>query len=111
MKLREASRLTTEAPLKRLLEEASSTVTELDGQIGQMSLNLHPSVLDDLGLSAAFRWSLRTRLGSDSHKVHLDIEPGIPRFSESVERAVFRVFQESVTNALKYAEATHITVK
>ncbi|MDE2023336.1 MAG: PAS domain S-box protein [Gammaproteobacteria bacterium] len=111
MKLQEADTLTTEAALKQLLKEASATVIELDGQIGQISLNLHPSVLDDLGLSAAFQWCLRTRLGSDGHKVHLDVEPEISRFSDNVERAVFRVFQESVTNALKYAAATQINVR
>lgn len=111
MKLREADTLTTKAPLKRLLKEASTTVTELDEQIGQMSLDLHPTVLDDLGLSAALRWCVRTRLGSDGRKVHLDVEPGLPRYPESAEQAVFRVFQESVTNALKYAQAAQINVK
>jgi PAS domain S-box-containing protein len=111
MKLREADAMAARAPLKQLLKEASSIVTELDGQIGQMSLDLHPSVLDDLGLAAAFRWCVRARLGSESKKVHLDIEPGLPRFSASVERTVFRIFQESVTNAVKYAEATQINVR
>lgn len=111
MKLREADALTTDAPVKHLHQEALTIVTELDEQIGQMSLDLHPSVLDDLGLSAAFQWCIRTRLGSGGHKVHLDIAPGLPRFSESAERTVFRVFQESVTNALKYAEATQINVR
>lgn len=111
MKLREADALATDAPLKHLHQQALNIVTELDAQIGQMSLDLHPSVLDDLGLSAAFQWCIRTRLGSDGHKVHLDIAPGLSRFSESVERTVFRIFQESVTNALKYAEATRINVR
>ena len=111
MKLREADALAAQPPLRQLLKEASSIVTELDSQIGQMSLDLHPSVLDDLGLAAAFRWCVRTRLGSDSKKVRLDIEPGLSRFSASLERTVFRVFQESLTNAVKYAEATQVNVR
>lgn len=110
MKLHQASALTKDADLKQLIDEASEMTGELDEQIEQLSLNLHPSVLDDLGLQAAFQWCVRTRFGDDSKKIQLEVEPGLPRFHANVENVVFRVFQEGLSNALRHGAATHVNV-
>lgn len=110
MKLRQVGALTTDAEQKQLIDEASAMTGELDEQIGQLSLNLHPSVLDDLGLQPAFQWCIRTRFGNDSKKIRLDVEPGLPRFDANVENVVFRVFQESLSNAFRHGGATQVKI-
>ena len=110
IKLKHAAELTRGETVKQALDDASGIISELDNQIGQLSLDLHPSVLDDLGLRAAFKWCIRSRFGSRREKITLDIQPQLPRFSSNVEITVFRVFQESLSNAFKYADATHIQI-
>lgn len=110
MKLRELDRLTEDPAVRQLLAETSGIVTDLDERVGQVSLDLHPAVLDDLGLAAALRWCVRTRFGTAAAQIQLTIEPELPRFADSLERAVFRVFQESLSNAVKYSGATRIRV-
>lgn len=81
-----------------------------------LAQQLRPSVLDDLGLSAAFRW-----LAEDGRKrlhllvdLHLD---GIEDTSRSdihqpalYETTLFRIAQESLTNAARHAHAQHVTI-
>lgn len=110
MKLHELGTLTKDSTQQRLIEEAAALTGELDEQIGQLSLNLHPSVLDDLGLQPAFQWCIRTRFGNDSKKIRLDVEPGLPRFDANVENVVFRVFQEALSNAFRHGGATQVNI-
>ncbi|GCE24554.1 histidine kinase [Dictyobacter alpinus] len=73
-----------------------------------LAQQLRPSVLDDLGLLAAFRW-----LGEDSGQrlrlqVDLDlqqIEPVVKLLPPNYETALFRITQESLTNIARHAQA------
>ena len=69
--------------------------------------DLRPSILDDLGLAAALRWQIgeyekHTKLG-----LHLDTPD--PDIAIDRERglALFRIFQETVTNVARHANATN----
>ncbi|MBU6509474.1 MAG: PAS domain S-box protein [Gammaproteobacteria bacterium] len=110
LNLHAAGALAKDAALKQLIAEAAAITAQLDEQIGLLSLNLHPSVLDDLGLDAAFQWCLRTRFGGDSNKIQLQVESGLPRFDANVENVVFRVFQEALSNAFRHGGATQVNI-
>jgi signal transduction histidine kinase len=67
--------------------------------------DLRPSILDDLGLAAALRWQIgeyekHTKLG-----LHLDMPD--PDIALDRERglALFRIFQETITNVARHANA------
>jgi two-component system sensor histidine kinase UhpB len=71
-----------------------------------LSQQLRPSVLDDLGLPAAFRW-----LVEDSRqRLHLDVALKIEgteqdyNFPPAYETALFRIAQESLTNIARHAQ-------
>lgn len=71
-----------------------------------LSQQLRPSVLDDLGLLAAFRW-----LVEDSRqRLHLDVDLKIERveqdynFPPAYGTALFRIAQESLTNIARHAQ-------
>ncbi len=73
--------------------------------------DLLPSVLDDFGLKAAINELLKMCRESVPNtefeleeKLHLDFLP------KEVEVGVFRILQEAINNAVKHANASHITI-
>lgn len=70
----------------------------------RLASELHPAVLDHLGLAAAVEWQVQdfgSRAGLVCH-VDLDATLDIPK---NVELPLFRVLQESLTNVVRHAEA------
>lgn len=96
--------------------EYLNTVTQhtLD-DIRVLAQQLRPSVLDDLGLSAAFRWlaeDVRQRLRL-TVTLHMDdIEQALHLNPQRAiyETALFRIAQESLTNAARHAQAQHVSI-
>ena len=108
--LRDLGQQATDPPLQQRLADTEEIIAELLGKVRQMSLDLHPSVLDDLGLVPALRWCVRTRTTGSPMQVRMDLPEDLPRFSDMVEITLFRVFQEALSNALKHAQAPHLDV-
>jgi two-component system sensor histidine kinase UhpB len=79
-----------------------------------LAQQLRPSVLDDLGLLAAFRW-----LVEDSRQhLHLTIDLSVEGIAEAkhlfppaYETALFRIAQESLTNIARHAHTQHASIK
>ncbi|MPZ44436.1 MAG: histidine kinase [Betaproteobacteria bacterium] len=72
---------------------------------------LRPSTLSTFGLATAARElteQVAERAGWDVELELPEIDPQLP---EEVEIALFRVLQESLTNATKYAQATRVRVR
>ncbi|EQD66102.1 ATP-binding region, ATPase-like domain protein, partial [mine drainage metagenome] len=79
-------------------------------QIRTLSLNLHPSLLDDLGLVAAIR-GLGTRMATLSGlKLSLNLPESDPRFPPLVEITGYRVIQEALNNIARHAGALRIEI-
>ncbi|HEX2666801.1 MAG TPA: PAS domain S-box protein [Gammaproteobacteria bacterium] len=97
-------------PLAQRLTDTAAIIADLLQKVRQMSLDLHPSVLDDLGLVPALRWCVRTRTGGSGLEVAWDLPEDMPRFDGMVELTLFRVFQEALSNALKHAAARRMQV-
>lgn len=79
--------------------------------IHRLAWELHPAVLDDLGLEAALRrytgeWSEKNRMPVDFHAAGL--ETG--RLPLDLETALYRVTQEALTNVLRHAGAKRVGV-
>jgi signal transduction histidine kinase len=75
----------------------------------RISANLRPTTLDDLGLMATIKWYLRqfTRLfGNIRINYTTDItEADVP---EAMKIIIYRIVQESLSNAEKHSEAHHV---
>ena len=76
-----------------------------------LAQQLRPSVLDDLGLLAAFRWLVE----DSGQRLHLDVtleiqelDDILPSLPEAYETALFRIAQESLTNIARHAHAEHV---
>lgn len=85
-------------------------LVEIEDRLRNLSYDLRPSVLEDLGLCAALelladgvskRWGLPVT-------VNASIEDYIPA---SIENTVYRIAQEALTNAAKHAQASQAEIE
>ena len=85
-------------------ERAQALVNEVMGRVRDMSLNLRPVVLDDLGLLHALLWHIERYTAQSG--IHVDFShQGLDgrRFGSEIETSVFRIVQEALTNIARYA--------
>ncbi len=83
---------------------------ELIEKVRRISRNLVPLILEDLGLPAALR-SLCGELDKRSDiKCALEMDDIAALFSADQEINIFRIFQESLNNTMKHAQATQIRI-
>jgi signal transduction histidine kinase len=69
--------------------------------------DLHPSLLDHLGLAAAVQWLVDDACGAARLESRVTVSK-LERLSPDLEIALYRVVQESVNNAVRHAKATRI---
>jgi len=98
---------------KQLVEKAEAMSSLIDSTmhlIRRIATGLRPEILDDMGLVAAFGWQakefqkrmgMRCRLKLPEDQVVLDKE---------LSTAVFRIFQEILTNIARHAKASSVDV-
>lgn len=72
---------------------------------------LRPTLLDNLGFYAAARWVVEETCAPAGLKAELDLPLPEPLLSKDVGIALFRVLQESLSNVIRHARATVVTVK
>ena len=96
----------------RIAERALTMCELIDKTIKDVrsiAIRLRPGVLDDLGLVDALEW-----LASDFENrssITCVFEHGeVPELNETVATAAYRICQEAMTNAARYAEAARISV-
>lgn len=81
---------------------------ELLESVRNLSLNLRPSILDDMGISAALVWLVERQEKFSQLKISANIAQNVPRLDEKLEISIFRIAQEAFTNIHKYAKATEV---
>jgi PAS domain S-box-containing protein len=89
------------------LEEAKTVASDLMQQVREMSLNLRPSMLDDLGLLPTLVWHFErftSKTGIEIQFEHDGLQPGGNKLSPELNTAAYRVIQEALTNIARYAE-------
>jgi signal transduction histidine kinase len=96
-----------------LSEKAAKLSTDIDSTIQtvrRIATELRPGILDHLGLAAALEWQAQefeTRTGIRCCvSAHLREPPLDPELTTTF----FRIFQETLTNVIRHAEATHVDV-
>ncbi|HEY1191746.1 MAG TPA: PAS domain-containing protein [Gemmata sp.] len=93
------------------LDQVRRLADELSRELHDVAVRLRPTALDDLGLPAAARelvseWSRRAKVPVDFQAVG---EEGA-RLPRETETALYRVVQEALTNASRYAGARRVAV-
>jgi two-component system, NarL family, sensor histidine kinase NreB len=91
--------------LEQMQKEAKNSIEE----VREISWELRPSVLDDLGLVPAIR-SFLNRF-SEHYNIDVYFECVLKqRLGDSAETAIYRIIQEALTNTRKYADVQEATV-
>lgn len=78
--------------------------------VRSLSLDLRPAVLDDLGLIPALKWYCERQAQRAGAPIELSLDAIDLKSAPQLESACFRIVQESVTNALRHANARRIQV-
>ena len=73
--------------------------------------DLRPSILDDLGLQAALRWQASEFGKHTGARVDVEAPETDQRVDRDIALALFRIFQETLTNIARHAKATEVAVK
>lgn len=101
-------------PLRRTLMSHADSMTKLIDStiqtVRRISTELRPRILDDLGLVAATEWQAH-EFGARTNiqcKFHTNVEE--LKLDRERSTAVFRILQESLTNVLRHAKASIITI-
>ncbi len=107
----EASKNQSGETYKKKLIEAQETVSGLIEQIREMSLNLRPAMLDDIGLLPTLLWHFERYTKQTGIRVSFHHNGITKRLSPNVETAVYRIIQEALTNIARHAQVTEAFVK
>lgn len=92
------------------LEQIWQQCSDITGDVQALSHELHPSILDNLGLVTAVRSFCREfaeESGTTVQFTETDVPVSLPR---AVSLSVFRVIQEALHNAAKYSGKEHFEV-
>jgi two-component system sensor histidine kinase UhpB len=90
--------------------EAREAVRRSLDEIRRIARELRPEALDELGLQSAVRALCTTVAAHEGLSVRRHLDAGDLALSPEVELAVYRVAQESLTNVMRHANASEVTV-
>jgi signal transduction histidine kinase len=90
------------------IQRIHGLLDRVEGQLRRLSRELRPTILDDLGLAPALEWL--TQGIAERTGIPIDITAPIGRLPSAVETALYRIVQEAITNAIRHAVPTRITV-
>jgi signal transduction histidine kinase len=92
------------------LYEAHLLVANLTARVRELSLNLRPTMLDDLGLLPALIWHFDRYTVQTGIRVNFHHTGIGRRFLAAIETAAYRIIQEALTNIARYADVRDATV-
>ncbi|MBI2829980.1 MAG: response regulator [Chloroflexi bacterium] len=95
---------------REVLSEAQMVADDLMVRVRNMSLDLRPSMLDDLGLLPTLLWHFERYAASTQIKVNFR-HSGLDRhFPTDITTAAYRIVQEALTNVARHARVKEVKV-
>lgn len=101
------------ADQRQSVERAGALTVLVDSTaqaVKRISQDLRPGILDHLGLSAAVEWQAEEFERRTGIPCDVALEPGEITLDEERSTAVFRIFQEALTNVARHAQARDVSV-
>jgi signal transduction histidine kinase len=96
---------------KKRLDDLKQLVAQTIQEVRVVSFNLMPAVLNDFGVTSALRLLTGQLSNNTDAQVLFHTNLTDERFSKEVEISLYRMGQESLNNAMKYADADTIKVE
>lgn len=101
-------------PRGPLLERLGTMAAQIDGcvqTVRRIATELRPSVLDDLGLDEAIEWQAHEFQARAGIRVVLSLPDSELQLDRGRATALFRIFQELITNVARHSGASEISVQ
>jgi len=99
-----------DARLAAGLKKVQSLTVQVHNEVSRLISNLHPALLDTLGLVPAVRQHAETRLQPLGINVSIETKGTEMRFPHEVEAALFRFIQGAVGNIAQHSKAKSATI-
>lgn len=96
--------------VREQIDEAQALISRTLEEIRRISIDLRPSLLDDLGLMPALRWQCDHFSRHANLKVNFESTGDVRRLDADIETTVYRAAQEALTNIARHAQATEAHV-
>jgi signal transduction histidine kinase len=100
-----------DSPVHMRLEQVHALAIKIGREVRTLALHLRPPALDELGLAATLaneveQWSARALVAVDFQPIGLEEQ----RLPAAIETTLYRVAQEALTNVVKHAQATRVSL-
>jgi signal transduction histidine kinase len=93
------------------MDAIEASLRKAIGEGRRMISNLRPLVIDDSGILAAIEYLINERQGPTSPEMSFRYDVTFVRLPPLLEGALFRIVQESLTNACRHSRATRVDVE
>ncbi len=102
-RLKEPSLLEKTESMAKLIDSTVQTVRKI-------ATGLRPEMLDDMGLVAAVAWQAKDFQKRTGIRCRTKLPPESTKTDLEISTAVFRIFQEILTNVARHARATRVDI-
>ena len=99
-----------ENKIRPIIDDSRALTTEVSRSVRALMVELHPPQLEDSGLAAAIRMHAEQFSNRFGIEVTVNADPQCPRLTMKKETAIFRIVQEALSNIVKHAAATRVTI-
>ena len=97
-------------PVKKRLRQMGDDLGQLSSDIHMISRQLHPSILDDLGLTQAIETECKNFTRLREIPIALDLDGTLQDLSKEICLCIYRILQEGLRNIAQHAKATDIQI-
>ncbi|MEP7337096.1 MAG: two-component regulator propeller domain-containing protein [Acidobacteriota bacterium] len=99
------------SPAHEQFDEISTMTSRALEGVRQITYNLRPYHLDQLGLREAIEFMLEKAAGTSAIQFSAEIDEVEGLFSKEAEMNLYRIVQESVNNIVKHSEASQVNIR
>ncbi len=92
-------------------ERLINSINKAINDVRKVASNLRPGVLDDLGLEAAIEWQSQLFQEQTGIKTTLVSQNLSANYEKEVNTAIYRIYQEALTNIMRHANATEVNTR
>lgn len=98
------------SPAHEHLHKVKGLLDQIEGQLRQLSHELRPTILDDLGLVPALKFLAEGVAARTGLRITVEADPDLP-LSPLLETTLYRVVQEALTNVMRHAKASQVRIQ
>jgi len=96
--------------LKERIESVSAMIDDTVEKVQRITSKLRPDILDELGLIPAIEWQAEEFKKVTGINYSLSLMQDEISIDEEKSTAIFRIFQEALTNVMRHSSATKVNI-